>query len=410
MPYWPPLLPHVSLPREARLLIGVRAARSVSQGALVVDFALYLHALRWSAPQIGSLFMGALLASVVVTLFVGPLSDNYGRKQFLLGYEWAQVGAAMLALASSNPFFLIIAAILGSFGHGLNGSAGPLAPVELAWLSSVVPPKDRAATYSLNTAIGFFGMGIGAFVASVPSLLEPFLPDTLAYRPLFILVLGGAIVGLWLLYQIPEQKAPPRMESCPDEAVALTRSENRDLLKLFGINAINGVGIGLMGPLMAYWFAIRFHHGPLSIGPVMGLALFITAGTSLLMGRLTRRYRVVDSVIVMRYLGLMMLILLPLAPTFSWAAVLYIIRSALNRSTAGARQSLNISLVRAHRRGFAASMSNISVQIPRAIGPLIAGLLYHNGFLSLPFFIAGGFQGVYLILYRRMFHQRTTDN
>lgn len=397
-------MPHTPLSREARLLIGTRAARSVGQGALVVDFALYLHMLKWSAPAIGTLFMFALFVSATAALLVGPLSDSRGRKTFLLAYEWVQIGAALLALTTSHPFVLAIAAILGGFGHGLNGGAGPFAPVELAWLSELVSARDRPAVYSLNTATGFLGMAAGAFLASLPHFVKPLLPGALAYRPLFALVLIGALLSLILLRNIPEHPAVvPAPVDDHQEAAALTRTENRQLIKLLGINALNGIGIGLMGPLMAYWFAIRFGHGPLSIGPVMGLALLVTAVTSVFVGRLTHRYGVIRSVLGMRYLGLAVLMVLPLAPTFSLAAFLYILRSALNRGTAGARQALNLGLVRGHRRGLAASLNNASVQVPRAVGPVFAGLLFHAGFLALPFFIAGGFQTAYLILYYRLF-------
>ena len=399
---------YARLTRDARFLIIIRAARSVGQGALVVDFALYLHALHWSAPAIGGLFMVALLVSATLALFVGPLSDTRGRKTFLQAYEWVQVAVALMALMDSHSPVLVIAAILGGFGHGLNGSAGPFAPVELAWLSELVEARDRAAVYSLNTAVGFSGMALGALLAALPSFLGTLLPGPLAYRPLFLLVLMGALLALMLLRAIPESARPtsPRREPDVDTraaADAMTRAENRKLLKLFGINALNGIGIGFMGPLMAYWFAIRFHHGPLSIGPIMSAALIVTAISSLLVGRLTRRYGVVKSVLAMRYLGLAVLLILPLSPSFPIAAFLYIIRSALNRGTAGARQALNLGLVRGHRRGLAASLNNVSIQVPRAIGPVFAGLLYHAGFLALPFFIAGGFQAVYLVLYRRLF-------
>lgn len=398
--------PHAPLSREARLLISMRAVRSVGQGVLVVVFALYLHALHWSAPQIGGLFMVALVLSATVALLVGSLSDSRGRKRFLLVYEWVQCGAALIALTTTDPYALALAAILGGFGHGLNGGAGPFAPVELAWLSELVTVRDRAHVYSINTAVGFLGMAIGAFLAVLPHFLKTILPGALAYRPLFALVLTGALCSLVLLSKLPEQ-APIRQSQPNDEIEnALTRTENIQLLKLFAINALNGIGIGLMGPLMAYWFAIRFDHGPLSIGPIMGLALLVTATTSLLVGRLTHHFGVLGSVMTMRYLGLAALVALPLAPTFPWAAALYILRSAMNRGTAGARQSLNMGLVRGHRRGFAASLNNVSVQLPRAIGPVFAGLFYHAGFLTLPFFIAGGFQATYLFFYKRLFQQR----
>lgn len=400
---------YARLSREARLLIVMRAVRSIGQGALVVDFALYLHALRWSAPAIGTLFMAALLVSATLALFVGPLSDIRGRKGFLRAYEWVQVVAALMAIASARPSALAVAAVLGGFGHGLNGGAGPFAPVELAWLSELVDARDRPAVYSLNTAVGFSGMALGALLASLPSLIGTLLPGALAYRPLFLLPLLAALLALILLRALPDSVPyrRPSVEDVPADSVsdALTRAENRKLLKLFGINALNGLGIGFMGPLMAYWFAVRFHHGPLSIGPLMSLALVVTAASSLLVGRLTHRYGVVRSVLTMRYLGLAVLLVLPLAPSFSIAAALYILRSALNRGTAGARQALNLGLVRSHRRGLAASLNSVSIQAPRAIGPVFAGLLYHAGFLALPFFIAGGFQAIYLVLYRRLFRE-----
>ncbi|MDA8389740.1 MAG: MFS transporter [Gammaproteobacteria bacterium] len=389
--------------REARYLVMIRGARSIGQGALAVDFALYLHALHWTAPQIGALFMVALLVSALGALIIGPLSDNRGRKRFLIGYEIVQVAASLLALASSSPLALIVAAIAGGFGHGLNGGAGPFAPVELAWLSTTAEAKDRAALYSINTAAGFSGMALGSVLASLPHFFAMILSGATSYRPLFVLVLISALVGLILLARLPEPTRETESDTDQGESHSVTRTENRKLLQLLGVNALNGLGIGLLGPMMAYWFAIRFHHGPLSIGPVMGLALVVTAATSLMVGRLTHRFGVMRSILTMRYLGLVVLVLLPLMPTFGMAACLYILRSALNRGTVGARQALNIGIVRAHRRGLAASLSNASTQVPRALGPVVAGLLYHAGFLTLPFFIAGGFQAAYLVAYGRLF-------
>ncbi|MBU2823124.1 MFS transporter, partial [Acidithiobacillus ferrooxidans] len=97
--------------------MGARAARSVGQGALVVDFALYLHALHWSALAIGLLYSASLLVGAVATLLVGPLSDHFGAKGFLLGYEAVQLIAASIALSTAQPIWLTLAAVLGGFGR-----------------------------------------------------------------------------------------------------------------------------------------------------------------------------------------------------------------------------------------------------------------------------------------------------
>jgi predicted MFS family arabinose efflux permease len=75
----------------------------------------------------------------------------------------------------------------------------------------------------------------------------------------------------------------------------------------------------------------------------------------------------------------------------------------MNQGTAGVRQALVAGLTRDHRRGLAASLQNVSIQIPRAIGPLIAGLLLHAGMLTAPFVLAAIFQGAYLLLYAHFF-------
>jgi hypothetical protein len=56
--------------------MATRFVHSIGQGALAVDFALYLRALDWSAVAISVLLSAALMSGVVLTLFAGPLSDR----------------------------------------------------------------------------------------------------------------------------------------------------------------------------------------------------------------------------------------------------------------------------------------------------------------------------------------------
>jgi len=389
--------------RDLKLLIAARAFRSLGQGLMVVDFALYLRALHWSAPFIGALLMGALLMGTVLTMLTGPLSDRIGRRKFLLYYEFAQMLAALAGLISSAPALLVPATLIAGFGRGGNGSAGPFAPVEQSWLAQLTTATNRGPIFSVNGAIGSCGMALGALLAMLPAFCARWLPGALAYRPLFGLVLIGSVISFLFLLKAGDAPVLPKPKPEEAQADATHQEENTLLFKLMGINALNGIGIGLVGPLISYWFADRFGVGVERIGPVMGLGFLLTAFSSLASGWLSTRIGVVRSVIAMRAAGLAMLFLLPLMPSFGLAAALHVLRTGLNQGTAGTRQALSMSLVRAHRRGLAASLSNISMQVPRAIGPVFAGLFFHNGMFSLPFFIAAIFQGSYLYLYRRVF-------
>ena len=65
--------------------MATRFIRSIGQGAMVVDFSLYLKALGWSAVEISLILSLALAVGVGLTLFAGPLSDRHGRRVFRCG-------------------------------------------------------------------------------------------------------------------------------------------------------------------------------------------------------------------------------------------------------------------------------------------------------------------------------------
>ncbi|WP_127902747.1 MFS transporter [Solirhodobacter olei] len=398
--------------RTIRLLIGIRAVRSIGQGALVVDFSLYLHRLGWSAVEISLVLGGALLFGSVLTLIVGPLSDRAGRRRFLLAYESVQLLAALVAALSAAPLAIGLAGIVGGFGRGGNGAAGPFSPVEQAWIAQSAPAGSRGRIFSINGAAGAAGMAVGGLLATSPSWLQGVLPGALAFRPLFLLCTLSSAVCLVLISRAEDREArPARLRDAAPEAAplpdaaeaAIRKRENGMILRLILSNMLNGSGIGMTGPLISYWFAIRFGEGPASIGSLMALGFLLSGAGLLVTGRLADRFGAVRMVVIMRLVGLAMLIAMPFAPSFWIAAGLYMFRSVFNRSTTGARSAVMAGIVRQHRRGLAASAASVSLQIPRSVGPVVTGALFEAGFLELPFVIAAVFQGAYIYMYHRSF-------
>jgi MFS family permease len=397
--------------RTTRLLLTTRFVRSIGQGALAVDLTLYLRALHWSAVAISGVLAAALLSGVVLTLLAGPLSDRGGRRPFLLGYEAAQCLAGLAALLSAQPVVLTAAAVVGGFGRGGNGAAGPFAPVEQAWLAQAVSPVRRGPIYSLNAALGFVGNAVGAVTAAIPSGLQGLLPGALAYRPLFLLSAVGSLLCCLLIMRTPDSEATRASQpAVPEPALrGVARQENRLVRRLMLANLMNGAGVGATGPLIAYWFAARFGEGPDAIGPLMALGFLMAAVASVATGWLSKWLGIVRAVVAMRLVGLALLIALPFAPSFGLAGACYVLRAMFNRGTTGARSALSISIVRQHRRGFSASMANVSMQVPRAVSPVLSGFLFAAGDLALPFLIGAAFQGAYLAFYYWSFGQMDAE-
>lgn len=148
-----------------RRLLASRAVRSVAQGALITDLSLYLYALHWSGLKIGLTLTAGGLMAATLSVLIGVVSDRFKRKPFLLYNEGLTMICGLAPLLSANAAVLAAAVIIAGFGRGTNGSAGPFSPAEQAWLAEAVPPNKRGWIYSLNTALGFFGMTLGALFA-----------------------------------------------------------------------------------------------------------------------------------------------------------------------------------------------------------------------------------------------------
>ncbi|MDE2464807.1 MAG: MFS transporter [Alphaproteobacteria bacterium] len=402
----PPGAASTAFTRNVRLLLAARTARSLGQGVTVASFSLYLHALGYSGGAIGTVLMAGLMFGAMLTAIVGPLSDRRSQKRMLLGYEVAAAAAALAAMLSKNEAILIFAATIAGFGRGANGAAGPFAPVEQAWIARELEGAARRRALSVNATLGFLGMGFGAASVAVPGLMGHGFADLASYRLLFLVPFVGSLAALALLFTTEERThAAVSIPTADTRArdLSITREENRQLRRLATANAINGFAIGIIGPLIAYWFARRFAQGPTLIGPAMALTFFLGAVGSGLNRRLADRIGTVRSVLWMRGTGLVLMIATALATSFPVAVGLYASRALCNQGTAGARQAVAADLTRAERRGLAASVQSLSLQIPRAAGPILGGMLIHSGAFVLPFLMAAGLQAIYLVLYGKYF-------
>ncbi|MGC1818180.1 MAG: MFS transporter [Casimicrobiaceae bacterium] len=392
------------LRRTLRLLQAARVARSVAQGVLAVDFALYLKSLHWSGAAIGSVLAGGLIFGVVMTIAGAVASDRIGRKRFLLAYDAMFALACVAAMVTTNVVVLGAAAVVGAFGRGANGSAGPFATLEKAWLAQGLDPGTRSRVLSTNATLGFLGMAAGAACAIVPGLMSATMPADRAYRPIFAVALLFALICLGLIAMAEDRHVAVDPPGDASAERVVRHKENRNLRLLALANFLQGTGIGLAGPLVSYWFAIRFGIGPRHIAPLIAAGFLLAAASSQATVPLSRRYGLMRVIVTLRVCALALLFAFPFAPNLAAAVGIFLLRNTLNRATNGPRSAITASLVRNRRLGLAGMISSISRQIPRSVGPLVAGALFDSGMLAAPFVIGAAFQAGYLWLYQRSFN------
>lgn len=436
---------------------------------MVVDLTLYLKALHWSGAAIGAVTTGAGLFGALLILFVGVVSDRVGRRPFLLVYEGLTMLAALLAAWTTAGVVLVLAIVVAGFGRGQAGGAGPFMPAEQAWLASHVSQRHRGRVFSINNAGGFVGMAVGSVLAGWPALSHAQTVLGL-YRPVFLLVMAISLTCCLLVLFTPEERevssgAQRRSaENRSSENVAVSskalhgaesnsaqqvgdtkrsadaeaprlragantmspasqaimqqqmeieqvtrRRENRAMVQLALVNAVNGLAVGLTGPMMVYWFSLRFGASSADIGATLSVGFLLTGFVSFLSAWLADKYGMVRSVTGMRVVGSSMMLLLPFIPNFWGASGLYALRSAMNRGTQGNRSALSASIVRDNRRGLSISINALSMRLPSAIGPTITGLLFDAGAINLPIYLTAALQLVNAWLYQRMFGKYDQD-
>jgi MFS family permease len=124
--------------------------------------------------------------------------------------------------------------------------------------------------------------------------------------------------------------------------------------------------------------------------------------SALLASRLAARWGLVRTMVFTHLPSNVLLIVVPLMPTFGLAILVLLLRFSISQMDVPTRQSYTIAVVSPEERSAAAGIAGVARTTGAAVAPLFAGLLFASGPLaSVPFYLAGSLKIVYdLLLYR----------
>lgn len=393
------------LNRDIQWLIISRAVRSIGQGYLGIILPLYLVALGYNAIALGTMFTVSAIVSAGLTLLISILADLSSRKLFVIIFSLLTAIASVVFVLTTNFAVLVIVAAIGTLAQnaGAGGiGGGPVYPAQQALITDFTKPQSRTVVFSAFSFVSTLVTTIGSLFASVPDILLHDFGFTRAasYQPLFLLT--GMLALLAALTTVPVHEQH-RQKSGSWRSRLLPR-QSRDVIgKLAITNLLNGLGVGFFAPFISYWFYTRFGEGPTQIGLLFAAVNLGSALPYLIAPQLARILGVVRAVIAIRALGVVSLAALPFMPSFPIAAGLYFIRMTLQRASIPLRQSYTMGVVAESERSSAAGLSNLPSQIATTVSPLIAGYVFENISLELPFEIGTVFQLLNLITFWAFF-------
>jgi MFS family permease len=162
--------------------------------------------------------------------------------------------------------------------------------------------------------------------------------------------------------------------------------------KISLLGMVDNFGAGLVGPLISYWFFLRFGVELKSLGLMFFLSYFLAALSFLAAPAIARRIGVVRTMAFSHGTASLIYLFLPLAPTFYIAAVMTIARSFLAYMDNPLRSSFVMGIVRPEERGSAAGITTLSRHVPVAVSPSLAAYLMQAFSLNVPIFLGGFLQ------------------
>jgi MFS family permease len=380
------------LQRDVLILMASRGIRAFAFSYLNVVFAIYLDRVGYSTVMIGVIFSVAYLTGALLTAVWGYLSDRYGRRNILMLLAVLTViSNAILVFFTGLPFILlsVIIANVGAGGSGGGGSGGgPFNPVEEALLAEKCSPQERNQVFALNSFVGSMMGALGALASGAPQYLQESFGWGVvqSYRPLFILTILFSIALFFVYRLIGEEHRPVKVEK------KISQSTGVFVTKMSVLAFVDNFGAGLAGALVSYWFFLRYGVELKSLG-VLFFASYILAAFSFLSAPLIARYLgIVRTMAFSHGVASIIYFILPLAPTFSMAAVLLGVRSYFAYMDNPLRASFTMAMVKSSERGSAAGVTNLARVVPFGISPTISTYLMQSVSLSLPLFIGGALQ------------------
>jgi MFS family permease len=392
------------LDKDGKLLFLTRGVRLFAYGFLSIVLVLYLEELGLSDLEVGALLALTLVGDTAISLYITTKADRTGRRMMLVIGAALMLFAGVVFVLTDNFAVLLVAAIIGVISPSGN-EVGPFLSIEQSSLSQIVGSKERTKVFAYYNLLGSIATGLGAISGGwIAQAVQSSGSSTLdSYRSV---VLGYALFGIVLLLlflQLSTKIEVPKAKvSRMRDRFGLHRSRKvvAKLSMLFSIDAFGGGFI--VQSVMAYWFFLRFGTEPSMLGTIFFAANLLAGFSALSAVWIAKRIGLVRTMVYTHLPSNVLLILIPLMPSFELALLLLLLRFSISQMDVPTRQSYVIAVVDEDERSAASGITGVARTFGQSGALMLTGfLLKDDAMLAYSFFIAGLVKITYdLLLYR----------
>ena len=385
--------------RDRKIIFAGAFIRSLATSLIGVLLGIYLAKRRFDPAEVGWVvgvgLAGAATAALVVTL----AGDRLGRRRALIALAILGGLGAVVVAFSSQLIVLATASFIGML-NGMGRDRGASSVLDQAILPATTGHQQRTLGFAWYNVLQDAGHALGALLSATPVLLRHWLKleDLASLR---FMVMAYAL--LLLLTAVLYTKLSDAVEA-PVHArvVPLTEASRRSLWKISALFGLDSLGGGfLTSSLLSFFFFQRFGATEGVVGILFFGARVANAASHLGAAWLAKHIGLVRTMVFTHIPSSILLVTVAYAPSFSVAAVLFLVREGLVEMDVPTRQSYVMAVVRSEERTFASGITNLVRLGGWALAPSFAGLLMQGTSLAAPLFVGAGMKIAYdLLLYR----------
>jgi MFS family permease len=384
---------YTGIPKEAKYLIYASIMPSVAYGMLFTDLSYFLTAVQ----GVSANFMGIVITSMgvstfIASIFLGIAADVYGRKRLLVG---GNVLASLILIAfalTTNPLLLLAAAIF----EGISEAA--ILASSNALLAEKVKDEQRTSVFSLYGFAQSIAFGLGGFAVLAVLVFELFgFTNRDSHILLYILIGILSLISTPIMIKVTESKNLKKNRKGMSDL--LPRKSKKLLFKYVVTGTIIAFGAGLVVPLMTLWFNLRYSISDAISAPILAVSNVLIGLAILVSPLLAKRLGLIKAIVITQISSTVFMFATPLSPNFAIAGFVYSLRALLMNMGSPLSQSMIMGLVPEDERGTASGISGALWRLPNALSTWIGAWLMGIGLLFEPFFMAGLFYIISIMLF-----------
>ena len=323
--------------------------------------------------KIGLLITAFTLPGIFLTPVLGVLADRFGRKTVLVPALFL-FAIAGFSCSQVNSFEILV---IFRFVQGIG--AASLGSLNTTLIGDIFSKEHRATAMGFNASVLSFGTALYPFVGGALTMIAWNFPF---YFPLLALPAGFMVL---FVLDSPHTKSEEKFLTYLKQT--LKSISQKKVLALFLLNILTF--IILYGSFLTYFPYImknNFSSSAFMIGIIMSASSITTAIAASMLGRLTKRFRQKDLLMVSYLFYIISLSLVP----FMGKESLLLIPAFFFGMAQGINipniQTMLVSIAPMKYRAAFMSLNGMVLRIGQTLGPMTVGL----------FFVFGGINAAFL--------------